>query len=86
MKKLFIVLLLTLAITTPSYAVNALDMIFYRKAVLCAVHMTVLVNRITSEVKYVLQNNGKWMLLTGVQKHQYQSMYDAQVTLKLVCK
>lgn len=86
MKKLAVALLLTLAIITPSYALNIVDTMLCKRVVLCANHMTVLVNRVTGEVKYTLQHNGKWLLLSGVMKHQYQSMYDAQTRLKLSCK
>ena len=86
MKKAIITLLLILAIAAPCYALDVFDMVLYRRVVLCANHMTVLVTHITGEVKYILQNNGKWVVLTGTLKAQCQSMYDAQTTLKLVCK
>jgi hypothetical protein len=77
-----IALLLVLTITASSYAENFLE---YKRVVLCAIHMTALVNRFTGEVKYILQNDGHLKLLKGTQKHQCQSMYDAQIKLKLKC-
>lgn len=85
MKKIIIVLLLILIIASPCYAVNVFDTIIYKKVLLCASHMTVLVNRITGELKYIMLNNGKWVLLSGTWKSQCQSMYEAQIALKIEC-
>jgi hypothetical protein len=85
MKKIIIVLLLVSVIITPCYAVNAVDALLCKRVVLCANRMTVLVNRVTSEVKYLLSNNGQWVFLKGPQKVQCQIMYEAQTALKLVC-
>jgi hypothetical protein len=79
MKKVVIVLLLISLITTSAYAVNVFDKILYKKVVLVANKMTVLVNRITGEVKYIRLNNGQWAVLTGVWKNQMQAMYNAQI-------
>ena len=84
-RSFIISLVLILAISTSCYAVNIFDRVLYKKVILCANHMYVLVNRITGEVKYILQN-GRWVLLTGVLKNQCQSMYQAQIKLKLVCR
>ncbi|MFH1640996.1 MAG: hypothetical protein ABIA66_03415 [Candidatus Omnitrophota bacterium] len=85
MKKIVIAVMLILIITTPCYAVNIVDTILCKKVVLCANHMTVLVHRVTGKVKYILLLNGQWKLLTGIEKHQCQSMYEAQTSLKLKC-
>jgi len=85
MKKILIALLLVFIISTSCYAVNIIDTVVCKKVVLCANHVTVLVNRITGEVKYVHSTTVGWVFLTGVQKTQFQSMYDAQTALKLVC-
>jgi hypothetical protein len=86
MKKVVIALLLILIITTPCYAVNIFDIILCKRVVLCANHMTVLVNRVTGEVKYILLFTGQWKILTGMEKNQCQSMYEAQTSLKLKCE
>lgn len=85
MKKIIIALLLISLMITPCYAVNIFDRLLCKSVVLCANHITVLVNRLTGEVKYMRLSTGQWLLLTGVQKVQFQSMYNAQITLKLVC-
>ena len=83
MKKIVMTLLLILMIATSCYAENFLE---YKRVILCVIHRTVLVNRITGEVKYMrLVPTRKWALLTGLLKTQYQSMYNAQVSLKTVC-
>jgi hypothetical protein len=85
MKKIIIALLLISVMITPCYAVNIFDTLLCKRVVLCANHITVLVNRITGEVKYMRLSTGQWLLLTGAQKVQFQSMHNAQITLKLVC-
>jgi len=85
MKKIIIVLLLISVIITPCYAVSVVDALLCKRVVLCANRMTVLVNRVTGEVKYLLLNNGQWMFLKEPQKIQYQMMYEAQTALNLVC-
>ncbi|HTZ10950.1 MAG TPA: hypothetical protein VMD04_01025 [Candidatus Margulisiibacteriota bacterium] len=79
MKKVSILLLLVLFITTSAYAVSIFDTILCEKVVLHLINRVVLVNRITGEVKYTLTQKGTWVLLTGPVKAQYQSMYNAQV-------
>ena len=81
-KKIAIALLLILLITTSSYAVNVVDTIMCKKVVLHLINRTVLVNRITGEVKYTLTQKGTWVLLKGPLKNQYQSMYKAQIAPK----
>jgi hypothetical protein len=80
MKKIAIVLLIVLLISTSAYAVSLGDTIICKKVVLHLVNRTVLVNRITGEVKYILTTTGVWLLLQGPLKNQYQSMYNAQIT------
>jgi len=80
-KNILIVLLVISIITIPAYAVNAVDAMLCKKVVLRAIERTVLVNRVTGEVKYILRK-GQWMLLTGEQKQACQSMYNAQVYIK----
>jgi len=83
--KAVVALALVLMFTPSSYAENILE---YMRVVLCANHMTVLINRLTGKVKYkyVLYNRRKkWVLLAGSEQAQYQSMYEAQVQLKIVC-
>ena len=85
MKKILIALLLVFILSTSCYALNIIDTVVCKRVVLCANHVTVLVNRVTGEVKYMHSGTGEWLLFTGVQKTQFQSMYDAQTALKLVC-
>jgi hypothetical protein len=82
MKKIVIALLFVLLFASTSYAENFLE---YKRVLLCANHRIVLVNRWTGQVTYVRYLDGKWGLLMGVEKRQYQSMYEAQVQLKLKC-
>ena len=86
MKKIIILLLLAsmIAAATPCYAVNVFDKIIYKEVVLRTTSMHVLVNRLTGEVKYLLLNSGKWILLKGALKHQYQMIYNAQATAKVI--
>jgi len=76
-----IVVLLVFSIASPVYAVNAIDWMLYKKVVLIANGRTVLVNRITGEVKYIRRKK-KWMLLEGQDKAAHQTMYDNQVAPK----
>jgi len=80
MKKLAIVLVLILTISSPVYAINIIDQLIYKEVVLTANHMTVSVNRLTGEVKYIRLNNGRWMPLKGGLKSKCQAMYDGQVS------
>ena len=80
MKKYIGALILLFAVTTPAFALGPVDAMICKRVVLHAAHnRTVLVERVTGEVKYALQHDGKWMPLQGEQKKRYQSMYDAQV-------
>ncbi len=81
MKKILIVLLVISIIATPAYAINIVDILLCKKVVLRAIERTVLVNRLTGEVGYILRK-GQWILLTGEQKRECQSMYNAQVYIE----
>ena len=77
MKKTVIVLLLVLAIATPSYAVNIVDTMLCKPVALRYNNRTILVNRLTGEVKYVM-TNGNYVPLAGIFKNQCQALYNAQ--------
>ena len=79
MKKIVIFLLLFSVIAAPSYAINIVDQVICKEDVLRSNKRPILVNRLTGEVKYVYQDNGEWLLLTGQWKDQYQKMYNWQV-------
>lgn len=78
MRKFVIVLTFVLTIITSAYAVNIADTMLCKKVPLRHVNKTLLVNRVTGEVKYVSRNNGEWLLLKGALKKRYQTLYDAQ--------
>lgn len=82
MRKIAVVLLLTMLFTSPSYAVNPVDTVVCKKVVLRANNRTILVNRLTGEVKYILNRNGVWVFLKGEHKNECQAMYNAQKNLK----
>ena len=71
-------LLLLSVITTPCYALNMLDKIIYKQDVVRSNNRPVMVNRLTGEIKYLRQDNGNWIELTGSWKDQYQCMYNSQ--------
>jgi len=79
MKKVLIVLLLFMLVTTSCYALSLTEIIFYKKVFLNLVKRTVLVHRITGEVKYILTQQGTWVALEGALRNQYQSIYNVQV-------
>jgi hypothetical protein len=80
LKKIAVVFLLVFAMAGSSYALNVFDSMMGKRVFLNAIHRTVLVNRVTGEVKYFLaSDNKKWILLTGPTKSQFQGYYDAQV-------
>ena len=80
MKKIAVILVLILTITTSAYALNPIDAILCKKVVLRVTGSTILVNRFTEEVKYILLQNGQWQLLTGVLKNQCQVIYNVQAS------
>ncbi len=83
MKKYIFVIMLIVAFITPAFALSVVDAMTCKKVVLReANNRTVLVTRVTGEVKYALQYNGKWALVQGDQKKKYQSIYNAQIHSK----
>jgi hypothetical protein len=83
MKKMALVFLLVFTMAGPSFALNAFDSMMGQRVFLNAIRRTVLVSRITGEVKYFLSTDKKtWILLTGPTKNQFQGYYDAQVALR----
>lgn len=82
MKKLAIILILIFSLVKPAYAVNVVDTMVCKKVVLRANGRTVLVNRLSGEVKYMKQRTRKWVELRGASKKAMQRMYDVQVATK----
>ena len=78
MKKIAVALLLGLLIAAPCQAESLYNKILYKNVLLMAVKRHVLINRITEQVKYILLDNGKLVLLKGPAKLQFQAMYDFQ--------
>jgi len=77
-KKIVFIVSLVLLNAVPVYAVNIFDHILYKEVVLTTNHVSVLVNRLTGEVKYIRLNNGRWTQVKGALQHQCQLMYDHQ--------
>ena len=77
MRKIGIILLLALAIATPSYAISFIDKMVCKPVVLRYGTKTLLVDRFSGEVKYVLRN-GQYIPLEGAYKDQAQAMYDIE--------
>jgi hypothetical protein len=78
MKKFVVLLLLVLSIATPSYAMNIVDKILYKPVVLRNNNgVTVLVNRITGKVEYVMSGE-QYVSIPDAYKKQFQMVYDAQ--------
>lgn len=82
MKKFIIILALVFSLVKPAYAVNVVDTMVCKKVVLRGNGKTVLVNRLTGEVKYMKQRSNKWKLLRGQSKKAMQRMYNVQVATK----
>jgi hypothetical protein len=78
LKKSAIVLVLLLAMAANAYAVNVVDAMTCKKVVLRVTQRTILVQRLTGKVRYLLISNGEWMPLRGREKKAYQMLYDAQ--------
>ena len=78
MKKIAIALLLALLIAVPCQAEGKYNKVIFKNVFLLAVQRHVLVNRMTEQVKYILLDNGKLVLLKGPAKLQFQAMYDFQ--------
>ena len=80
MRKGVLTLILVLSITTSSFALGVVDAMTCKRVVLHEANdRTVLVDRITGQVKYALQYNGQWAPVQGDRQKKYQSMYNAQV-------
>jgi hypothetical protein len=80
MSKWILTLILILATTTPTFALGVIDAMTCKRVVLHEANdRTVLVDRLTGEVKYALQNTGQWVPVQGDRKKKYQSMYNAQI-------
>ena len=80
MRKWILALMLILATITPSFALGFVDAMTCKKVVLHEARgRTVLVDRLTGEVKFALQYDGQWKPVQGTQKEKYQSMYRAQI-------
>ena len=82
MRKPVIFLLLILLVAQPALAVSFYDTVTCKKVVLLANHRTILVQRVTGKVVYLLKDDGQWMLLKGREKRVYQMLYNAQVPVK----
>ncbi|MDD5173292.1 MAG: hypothetical protein WC482_01720 [Candidatus Omnitrophota bacterium] len=83
MKKI-IVLSLLLSIATPSYAMNIVEKMLYKPVVLRNNSgVTVLVNRVTGRVVYVM-SGGQYVVIPDVYKDQFQAVYDAQERQDLI--
>ena len=79
-RKIAMALVLLLSVTTSVFAQGFVDTMTCKKVVLHAANnRTVLVKRITGEVKYALKYNGQWVEVKGRQKEKYQAMYNAQI-------
>lgn len=83
MKKYIVALALLLAVTTPALALGVVDAMTCKRVVLHAANdRTVLVTRVTGEVKYALRYDRQWEPVTGARKSKYQAIYNAQVNAK----
>jgi hypothetical protein len=78
LKKSVFILILFLSMAANAYAVNTVDAMTCKKVVLRVNQRTILVQRMTGKVKYLLLSDGQWMPLRGRQKRTYQMFYDAQ--------
>ncbi len=78
-KRVVCSLLVIVLMVASAYAYSLFDQMVYKEVWLKAAQTTVLVNRVTGEVKYILRYNGKMIELKGPSKKQFQAMYDLQV-------
>jgi len=76
--KFYLSLVFVITLVTSVYAYSLFDKVVYKEVYLRAANTTVLVNRVTSEVKYVLRYNGKMIELKGPSKKRFQVMYNLQ--------
>jgi hypothetical protein len=79
MRRFAVVFCLILLCASPAYAINPVDAMLCKRVVLEYNDRTILVNRFTGEVKYILKNDEHWVLLRGEKKSEFQAIYDAQV-------
>lgn len=80
MKKFILVLALLLAAAPSAFALGVVDAMTCKRVVLSAANdRTVLVDRMTGEVKYALRYDGTWEPLQGQRKGKYQAIYNDQV-------
>jgi hypothetical protein len=79
-KKVVVIFVLFLATAANAYAANVVDTMTCKKVDLRVNQKTVLVQRLTGNVKYLLLSNGDWMLLKGRRRKAYQTLYNAQVS------
>jgi hypothetical protein len=81
MKKNIIVFLLVFLLVSmvilPAYAVNIVDTFLCKRAVLRANNMSILVNRVTGNVKYALLGD-RWIPVKGALKVRCQTLYNLQ--------
>lgn len=84
-KKIFLLVLIIHIFTAhDSYAINALEKLFYKKDVIKVCSAKVLVNPLTNDIKYLWYEtipcggSGRWEPVSGTIKDQFQAMYDQQ--------
>lgn len=82
MKKVAIMIAVFLVLATPCYAVNIVDKVLCKEVVLLSNKKHVLVNRLTGEARYLLQDNGTWTYLKEPLKGQIQAMVNYQAVTK----
>lgn len=79
MKKVLILLLVMVMITTSVYALNIFSWLFYDKVFLKCIHRYVLVHRFAGTVDYILSADGRWVPIARPLAVQYEKMYKAQL-------
>ena len=71
--------MLGMAITVNACALNPVDAMTCKKVLLRVNRRTILVQRLTGKVRYLLLSDGQWKPLKGQDRRVYQMFYDAQV-------
>ena len=80
MKKYFLALVLLLFLASPAFSLGVVDAMLCRRVVLHEANdRTVLVDRVTGQVKYALRYDGTWEPVQGERRSKYQALYNAQV-------
>jgi hypothetical protein len=79
LKKTVVILILSLAVAVNACALNPVDAMTCKKVFLRVNQRTILVQRLTGKVRYLLLSDGQWKPLKGQDKRVYQMLYDAQV-------